>query len=322
MKIYFFIYIYFMKIRLILIFIIFKLSIEFKPVIGIYGIVSPADDYTNYNKETLDEALVRWLEDEGAKIILIHHWYSHKELDDITSKVNGILLPGVVRKKNSLDSLWESNAKYILDKSIERKIPIFGICRGFLLISAFMGNNMNLLSDYNNRRANNVEIIPESFKAKLFSLFEPKNFEEMKNLLTTPFYQYRGIIPEDFINNKLLNENFIITSYGYDRDGKKFVGSIESKNKDKFKIYGMQFHPEKAPYIRHPRYKNKQTMDTIKRSQLIAMFFVNEARKNNQRFSQSDYNKYDFIDTFNGNKFTDFDYEMNTYTFYKDNKRE
>ena len=83
----------------------------------------------------------------------------------------------------------------------------------------------------------------------------------------------------------------------------------------------MQFHPEKAPYIRHPRYKNKQTMDTIKRSQLIAMFFVNEARKNNQRFSQSDYNKYDFIDTFNGNKFTDFDYEMNTYTFYKDNKR-
>ena len=129
-----------MKIRLILIFIIFKLSIEYKPVIGIYGIVSPADDYTNYNKETLDEALVRWLEDEGAKIILIHHWYSHKELDDITSKVNGILLPGVVRKKNSLDSLWESNAKYILDKSIERKIPIFGICRGFLLISAFMGN--------------------------------------------------------------------------------------------------------------------------------------------------------------------------------------
>ncbi len=181
---------------------------------------------------------------------------------------------------------------------------------------------MNILSLYNNKRAFNVEIIPESFKAKLFSLFQPKNFEEMKNLLTTPFYHIRGIIPEDFRKNKILNDNFIITSYGYDKNGKKFVGSIESKNMNKFQIYGLQFHPEKAPYIRHPRYKNKQTNDTIQRSQLIALFFVNECKKNNHKFSENDFQKFDFIDTYNRNKNADFDYEMNTFTFYKDNKRE
>ncbi len=310
------------KIYLIILLSILSISIEYKPVIGIYGVVSPSDDYTKYNKETLDEALVRWLEDEGAKIILIHHWYSHEILDEITSKINGILLPGVLRKKNSLDNLWESNAKYLINKSIEKKIPIIGICRGFLLLSSIIGNNMNILSLYNNKRAFNVEIIPESFKAKLFSLFQPKNFEEMKNLLTTPFYHIRGIIPEDFKKNKILNENFIITSYGYDKNGKKFVGSIESKNMNKFQIYGLQFHPEKAPYIRHPRYKNKQTSDTIERSQLIALFFVNECKKNNHKFSENDFQKFDFIDTYNRNKNADFDYEMNTFTFYKDNKRE
>ena len=310
------------KIYLIILLSILSISIEYKPVIGIYGVVSPSDDYINYNKETLDEAVVRWLEDEGAKIILIHHWYSHEILDEITSKINGILLPGVLRKKNSLDNLWESNAKYLINKSIEKKIPIIGICRGFLLLSSIIGNNMNILSLYNNKRAFNVEIIPESFKAKLFSLFQPKNFEEMKNLLTTPFYHIRGIIPEDFKKNKILNEIFIITSYGYDKNGKKFVGSIESKNMNKFQIYGLQFHPEKAPYIRHPRYKNKQTNDTIQRSQLIALFFVNECKKNNHKFSENDFQKFDFIDTYNRNKNADFDYEMNTFTFYKDNKRE
>ena len=310
------------KIYLIILLSILSISIEYKPVIGIYGVVSPSDDYTKYNKETLDEALVRWLEDEGAKIILIHHWYSHEILDEITSKINGILLPGVLRKKNSLDNLWESNAKYLINKSIEKKIPIIGICRGFLLLSSIIGNNMNILSLYNNKRAFNVEIIPESFKAKLFSLFQPKNFEEMKNLLTTPFYHIRGIIPEDFKKNKILNENFIITSYGYDKNGKKFIGSIESKNMSKFEIYGLQFHPEKAPYIRHPRYKNKQTSDTIERSQLIALFFVNECKKNNHKFSENDFQKFDFIDTYNRNKNADYDYEMNTFTFYKDNKRE
>ena len=310
------------KIHLIILLNIISISLEYKPVIGIYGVVSPSDDYINYNKETLDEALVRWLEDEGAKIILIHHWYSHEILDEITSKINGILLPGVLRKKNSLDNLWESNAKYLINKSIEKKIPIIGICRGFLLLSSIIGNNMNILSLYNNKRAFNVEIIPESFKAKLFSLFQPKNFEEMKNLLTTPFYHIRGIIPEDFKKNKILNEIFIITSYGYDKNGKKFVGSIESKNMNKFQIYGLQFHPEKAPYIRHPRYKNKQTNDTIQRSQLIALFFVNECKKNNHKFSENDFQKFDFIDTYNRNKNADFDYEMNTFTFYKDNKRE
>jgi gamma-glutamyl hydrolase len=310
------------KIYLIILLNILKISLEYKPVIGIYGVVSPSDDYSKYNKETLDEALVRWLEDEGAKIILIHHWYSHEILDEITSKINGILLPGVLRKKNSLDNLWESNAKYLINKSIEKKIPIIGICRGFLLLSSIIGNNMNILSSYNNKRAFNVEIIPESFKAKLFSLFEPKNFEEMKNLLTTPFYHIRGIIPNDFKKNKILNENFIITSYGYDKNGKKFVGSIESKNMNKFQIYGLQFHPEKAPYIRHPRYKNKQTNDTIQRSQLIALFFVNECKKNNHKFTENDFQKFDFIDTYNRNKNADFDYEMNTFTFYKDNKRE
>ena len=310
------------KKHLIILLNIISISLEYKPVIGIYGVVSPSDDYIKYNKETLDEALVRWLEDEGAKIILIHHWYSHEILDEITSKINGILLPGVLRKKNSLDNLWESNAKYLINKSIEKKIPIIGICRGFLLLSSIIGNNMNILSLYNNKRAFNVEIIPESFKAKLFSLFQPKNFEEMKNLLTTPFYHIRGIIPEDFKKNKILNENFIITSYGYDKNGKKFVGSIESKNMNKFQIYGLQFHPEKAPYIRHPRYKNKQTNDTIQRSQLIALFFVNECKKNNHKFSENDFQKFDFIDTYNRNKNADFDYEMNTFTFYKDNKRE
>ena len=50
----------------------------------------------------------------------------------------------------------------------------------------------------------------------------------------------------NLIYHQLVKENFIITGYSKNPEGKEFVASIES---NKYPFYGVQFHPEKAMFI-------------------------------------------------------------------------
>ena len=52
-----------------------------------------------------------------------------------------------------------------------------------------------------------------------------------------------GISPTKFKKSKLLNSMYDIISWNYDRNGKKFVSTIEAKN---FPFYGVQWHPERS----------------------------------------------------------------------------
>ena len=66
--------------NLLLLAILFNLVFQQKPIIGMYGLVEPISDYSNYNKEAIDGGFVRWLEASGAEIVVIHIWYSHEQI--------------------------------------------------------------------------------------------------------------------------------------------------------------------------------------------------------------------------------------------------
>ena len=242
------------KIYLIILLNILKISLEYKPVIGIYGVVSPSDDYSKYNKETLDEALVRWLEDEGAKMLLIHHWYSHSQIDTLLSKINGVVFPGV-RRKSNWKSLWEQNARYIVRKATEISLPIFGVCRGFQLVNVFTADDTSILGDCKNTGAHKMTVTPFAYESKLYSLFEKKDFYYYENTDTSALINSHGIDEETFRKNKNLNGLCDITSFSTDTTGKMFVNSIESRKNSGKVIFGTQFHPEMAIYTRHDELK-------------------------------------------------------------------
>ena len=88
---------------------------EYKPVIGIYGNSYPQNDFEYANQTFIAGSNVRFLESYGAETMAIHQWYSDQELEEILSKINGVLFIGGGRDFN-LSSNWEKNAIYIIKK--------------------------------------------------------------------------------------------------------------------------------------------------------------------------------------------------------------
>ena len=287
------------KLYIFILLFFFSKSDFYRPVVGVYGVIDPIDDDVLHNRDILDTAIERWLEDMGARVLLIPHWLSHSELDELLSKLNAVLFPGASRKMK-LGSLWEENARYIFKFAQKHQIPLLGICRGFQLVALFATNqDKHWLDDYKDKGTHNAAFSPFTRKSRLFSLFDEKNFFELENKWSTPYVHSHGLNESNFINNEILMENYYITLFGHDNNGKKFVNCFESKIEKGFDFYACQFHPEKVPYIRTKTYEDQHYDDSIKRSQLISLSFIERARKNKNRFNfPEDFNKYFFVDTY------------------------
>ena len=312
--------------RIFLFFLSIIISINFlltkvysKPIFGILSVPEPIDDNTTFINESIDGAYINWLESAGAMVLPLHVWYSQDELKEILDQINGVLLQGSFRLLN-FSSKWEKNARFIFNYTIENHLPIFGICFGFRLLNIFMSKNNSCMVKMRNHGNRNIELIKNTAKnSTLFSLFKEKDFESIEKNETTVFIHRFGIKAEMFYNEKNLVDNYILTSFGYDLDGVKFIDSIENDN---YKIYGTQFHPEKTPFLRMKKYKRNHENDSLRRSQLLAMKVVDFGRNyapkkkilNMDLFKQ----KYHVIYTFQKNKFKyKYDKELNMYYFEK-----
>ena len=150
----------------------------------------------------------------------------------------------------------------------------------------------------------------------MFLLFKKNDIVDFETKTSTYHIHQCDISPEKFNNNKNLIDNYDIIGYGYDKNNKKFVNMIESKKGLKHKIFGTQFHAEKNPYERRKKYNEENTMDSLRRVQLIAMKFIEETRNNGNLFkSDEERNKYTFINTCQKMKKGSYNNTINHYYF-------
>ena len=207
------------------------------------------------NKMNLTNELKKNLQIE-AEFVPLFHWQTDSELDEVLSNVNGILFTGGNRHTN-FNFHWEKFMLKVSRKVLEfqekgRPIPLFGICQGFELFHAILLNSTKVFNKYDAW----IEMMPTEFvdESKLVdktrSIFnfltqDEKRFLSKEKSLT--HYHFLGIKPEEYEKkgNEILKKVFQILSYGYDRNGKKFVDTIESLKP--YNLYGVQFHPEKDP---------------------------------------------------------------------------
>ena len=305
--------------NLFLLFISFYLISSKKPVIGMYGLVEPISDYNKYTKEAIDGGFVRWMVASGAEIVVIHIWYSHEQIISLLNQINGVLFSAGPRRPLKLDEPWEQNAKFVFDYAKNNGIPIWGTCLGMQMITIFMSDdNKNFMEKYDNIGLKNVELTKEAKDSKMLSLFKKNDLDNLKNSKTSYHIHKHGISPEVFFSNKNLVDNYDILGYGYDSNGKKFVNIIESKKGKKHKVYGTQFHPEKNPFERGNWFKEKNPIDALRRSQLMVMKFIEEARNNGNKFiNEEERNKYTFINTYEKLKIGTYNKSINYYYFDK-----
>ena len=299
---------------LILIITFFSISCK-KPVIGMYGLVEPINDYKNYTKEAIDGAFVRWLESSGAEIVIIHIWYTKEELINLLNQINGIVFSAGFRRPLKFDEPWEKKAEFIFEYAKNNSIPVWGTCLGMQMICFFISKDENIFDKYNNIGLETVELT-KKVNSNMFSLFKKNDIADFETKPSTYHIHQRGVSPEKFNNNKNLIDNYDIIGYGYDKNNKKFVNMIESKKGLKHIIFGTQFHAEKNPYERRKKYNEENTIDSLRRAQLIAMKFVEEARNNGNLFkSDEERNKYTFINTYQKMKKGSYNNKINYYYF-------
>ena len=294
---------------------------EYKPVIGIYGNPNPEEDYLKGHSDYVPQPYINWLESLGADIMIIHQWYSEEEIKHILTKINGILFLGGGREFN-IYSNWEKKALIILNNSIKNNIPLWGTCLGFELILYLISEDEKILNDdYNDfTRLHNFILNNNTINSKMFELFDERFFNILKNQNSTYYNHQKGVTQNNFYNNSKLKDFFIITSLGVDSKGNEFINSIESNNKS-LNIFGVQYHPEKIPFIRIKNLSIETNNDVVRTSILLGAKFVDIARKNKNLFHFDDRDKYDFINTYeNKTKCSYYNVEENIFYFKKGNE--
>lgn len=285
-----------------------------KPIIAIYGNPYPETrpELTTGNYYPI--SYVYWLQSFGAEVIAIHQYYSEEKISQILTKINGVLFLGgstqIVKSKN-----WFAKAKQIISYSLKNSLPIWGTCQGFQLLGIVLSEDDNfLVNGYDDANTLHPIILTDKGKSsRMYKLFTNTDLLEKYN--STIYNHEWGITEKSFNDNKNINSKVFISSNSHDKNKKYFIDSFESIN-EKDKIYAVQYHPEKNPYKRY-KYVVPQTMDSLKVSHLLGMFFVDECRKNEQAMDEEFRKEVDFLSVYSKDLMGRFSIPDETYYFIK-----
>ena len=307
--------------HLFIISILFIIVVSYQPdppTIAILSFPNPTNTAEPANKSSIWEGYIRWIEQTGMKIVAIHPWYSHEQIDEVLNNVNGILFIGGNRTVD-INQHFEQVGRYIIDKVIEMNkekdyFPLFGICFGYELLLAHIANDNSIIkADFEAKKIFlPSELNDKSATSRLFSYFRQRDFDDISKTPSTYQLHTRGITPEDFERFNTTKEFFDVTSYATDKKGTKFINSIEGKN---FPIYGIQYHPEVVPYARSEGFIGEHSREAIRISQLHGVFFLSEAARSHHRMDKDLKTKFEFVNSYE--KPEKDSYRKGYYTFAK-----
>jgi hypothetical protein len=307
---------------------------NYEPVIGVIANLYPDDD-DNTNKAYIYNTHLISIEENGGRVVPILPWYSQQELDELLSKLNGVLMQGGSRNLN-LSKPFEEMNKYVLDYVInhnlkygnENPFPLLCTCQGIELLYALLYKNVEILSKFKSwNYFIPMKIMDDQLikKSKFFHLFNEEDFNIFTSKPSTVHLHNYGIDLDYHKKFSLSKEyqNLVdlqILTYAQDREGKSFVGNVEDS---RLNIFASIFHPEQMPYNycleAHPEvYNSESARINIK----LEKAFVEISKLSKNRINEKEAEKFKIIKdskrlNFIVSKMSEEDYEYEFMLFEK-----
>jgi gamma-glutamyl hydrolase len=258
-----------------------------QPIIGI--VTQPMDpDWKDVNKDHyITASYVKWVESAGARAVPIFYNSSHDELKKVFNQINGILYTGGGTRLEPGQPYYET-CLYLYNLATDANdkgdfFPIWGSCQGNELLCCFAAKTASVLTDYDAWDISyKVNFLDGAFESTLFNKeTTPANvIEYLSTLPVTMHYHKLGVHPDDFYKHKI-DEQYKLLAVNTDRKGRPYVTAMENK---KYPFYSTIFHPE-CPMFEFIENTNvDHSQEAIVANSYLALFFVNECRKNNHHF--------------------------------------
>ena len=221
----------------------------------------------------------------GAQVVPIFAFNSTQYLDDILSKVNGVLFTGGGIQFD-MKNKWTQTADYILKYAIEQNkkgnpYPIWGTCLGFQLL-AF------LTADYDPRCLTSVR--GQTAVKNTIKFTNPSYlYDDLSDVMKYNLQNGQGILyfnhavalrTSYFKNSNSLQSFWKMTSVSTSSYNEEFVSTIQAKD---YPIYAVQPHPEKNLFEWKVNAVRSDLGAEI--TQILSNKFIDIARKNKNTFS-------------------------------------
>jgi len=261
----------------------------------IIGIVSQMYNVSS-NETYIAASYVKFVEAGGARVVPIRLGRQNTTYPDTLNRINGVLFPG--GNVSATDSRYANVAKYIYQYAIDANnkgdyFPIWAIDLGFEMLANFLAPNHNLMTACSAEQvALPLNISDGATGGKLFTDLPVDVYQSLLNEQVTANDHQKCLTPQN-VSDSGLDQAIQILSTNTDANGLEFVSTYEAL---RYPFYGLQWHPEKAPWEWTTIKANiPHIPSAVRVTQYFASFLANEARKSAHKYEDRSREESDLI---------------------------